>query len=247
MNFRNKVLLILGFSLLVCIGSIFIIKNMFDTIENQLMDKCRIEAITGARIMGDLIEIMIDTKIIKENEVFDYNYVKIPGTNPQKYSTKYDSIFDKYIQKIEDEYLRDPDLIYAILIDKNGYVPTHNLKYSQKQTGNINQDLNFSRSKRIFSDNQSIQKIISYIGKDTIRSLYKRDTGEMIWNIGAAVYVKEKHWGSYLLGVSLDRIDEIKNQMLLLTIAVMFVILSLTMLAILAVIPKRMLPVDFQN
>jgi hypothetical protein len=244
MRFKNKVLLILGFCLLICAGSFFIIKKMFDNLEDQLVEKCRIEALTGARIMGEIIEIMIDGKIINEKDVFDTNYVKIPGTDPGKYNTRYDKIFEKYIQRIQEEYLKDPDLIFAVLMDKNGYVPTHNLKFSHPISGDKKKDLFYSRSKRIFSDNRAIKDVIDYRGPDTKKSLYKRDTGESIWNIGAAVSVRGEHWGTFLLGVSLNRVEEIKNQMMILIIAVMFVILSLTMLSILAVIPKRMLPFD---
>jgi methyl-accepting chemotaxis protein len=42
--------------------------------------------------------------------------------------------------------------VYAISIDRNGYVPTHNRKFSQPLTGNEKVDFVNNRSKRLFDD-----------------------------------------------------------------------------------------------
>ncbi len=241
MKLKNKIMIVLGLCFSLCIGSYFIITKMFENLENQLMEKCRIEALTGSRVMAEMMLFMITKNIINESDIFDTNYIEIEGTNPKKYHTKYDRLFDKYIQKIEDEFLLDPDVQYAVLIDKNGYVPTHNSKYSKAEIKNYAIDLKNSRSKRNFSNYISIKKILDYRGNDTIKVLYHQDTGEIIWNIGAPVILKDKYWGSFVIGVSLKRINEIKNQTLIMIVTIMFVILSLTLLALFAIIPKKLL------
>lgn len=246
MSFRNKILLILGFCVIISLGSFFIIKSMFNSLEEQLLEKCHIETLIGADVMGEIVELLIETTPLTERDVFDYNYNKIPGTDPQKYTTRYSSVFDEHIQDIQDTFLKDSDLIFAVLMDKNGYVPTHNSIYSQPITGNKPVDLVYSRSKRIFSGSPAIRKVIDYTGPETIKVFYIRDTGEKMWNMGAPVFINDKHWGSFIIGVSLERIDDLKNQMMLLTLAIMFVIMSLTMLIILAVIPRSMLPSDLR-
>ncbi|MCU0849106.1 MAG: HAMP domain-containing protein [Spirochaetes bacterium] len=239
MDLKKKIILIVSFCLFLCIGAFIIISSLFDNIERQLLEKCRIEAHIGAAVMTELMELMIQRNLLTENDIFDTNYVPIPGTRPTKYHTRYDLIFDQFIQKIEDEFLLDPDVVFSILIDKNGYVPTHNTRFSQSETKNYARDINFSRSKRNFADSPAIKTALLYRGEGTVKLYYVRDTGEMMWNIGAPVKVKGKHWGAFLIGVSLQRIEAIKNQMVILIITVMFVILSLTMLAILAVIPRK--------
>jgi len=129
---------------------------------------------------------------------------------------------------------------YAILIDKNGYVPTHNSRYSQPMTGDLAQDLTHSRTKRNFANAPAIKGALKYNGNDTIKLLYHRDTGEIMWNIGAPVRLRNKHWGAFLIGVTLDRITIIKNQMLILIIVIMFAIISLALLAGLAVMPRKL-------
>lgn len=240
MNFKNKVALIFGLCIILCVGSYFIISMIFEKLESQLFEKTRIEALTGARTMSSTLEFMLDRRVLTEKELFDSNYRLIPGSKPEKYHTKYDAVMDRYILSIEDEYLRDPDIDYAILIDRNGYVPTHNSRYSKPVTGNLQQDLINSRTKRIFGESPGIKEALKYNGSETIRLLYNRDTGEKMWNVGAPVYVNKRHWGAFLIGVSLQRVTVIKNQMLILIIVTMFAIISLSLLAGLAVMPRKL-------
>ncbi len=244
MDLKKKIMLILGFCVILLIGSYIIITKMFDRIEEQLMEKCSIEAMVGAKVMSEVMHFIVTAGILTEDDILDTSYVKIPGTKPQKYHTRYDRVFDRYMQEIQDEFLNDPDVEYAVLIDKNGYIPTHNSKYSQKETGNYKKDLVYSRSKRNFASYPAIKQALLYKGHGTKRLLYKRDTGETMWNIGAPVWFQGKHWGAFLIGVNLQRINTIKNQMLILIVTIMFVILSLTMLAILAVMPRKYFPSD---
>ncbi|PKL36209.1 MAG: hypothetical protein CVV44_18505 [Spirochaetae bacterium HGW-Spirochaetae-1] len=240
MSFIRKVMLIVGICIVLSVGSYFIISMIFEKLEDQLFEKCRIEALSGARAMSEVMELMVKAGMLKEEDIFDTNYIRIEGINPPKYHTRYDLIFDQHIQLIQDEYLKDPDVDFAILIDKNGYVPTHNLKYSQPSTGKLQHDLYHSRSKRNFATYPAIKQALQYNGNDTTTLLYDRDTGEKLWNIGAPVRLHNRHWGAFLIGVSMQRVNIIKNQMLILIIVTIFAIISLSLLAALAVMPRKL-------
>ena len=54
---------------------------------------------------------------------------------------------DELIRPMEDEIQKDSEVVYAVLVDKNGYVPVHNSNFSQKI-----KDPAKNRSKRIFKD-----------------------------------------------------------------------------------------------
>jgi hypothetical protein len=241
MNLRTKIIMTIAFSAISCLCAYFIITKLFDNLENELYEKCHIEALTGARSMSEIMKFMIKYSMLTKADIFDTNYIQIPGTNPPKYHTRYDRTFDKWIQGIEDQFLNDTDIEFAVLMDKNGYVPTHNSKYSKSQTSNYNQDIIYSRSKRKFISYRGIKKILDYHGDDTIRVLYHRDTGETLWNIGAPVRLDGQQWGSFIIGVNLERIGNIKNQMLILIIIAMSIILATTNLVILAIIPRKYL------
>jgi hypothetical protein len=239
MSLRRKIILAIAFSLISCLGSYLIISKIFSNLESQLYDKCRIESMTGARAMSEIMYQMVRTNMLSREALFDTNYIEIPGSNPKKYHTRYDTIFEPWIQGVEDQFLLDADVEFAVLMDANGYVAIHNTKYSQPQTGNYAKDVLYSRSKRIYSAYEGIKKILAYNGDSSKKELYLRDTGETIWNVGAPVRVYGKQWGSFIIGVNLVRIDAIKNQMLALIIVTMSVILILTNLVILAIIPRR--------
>lgn len=243
MNIKYKILTVLGLCALLCLSSYFIISRMFDNLENQLFEKCRIEALIGAKTMSETINIIIETGLLRENDIFDTKYIEIPGNNPKKYNTRYDGILTKYIQSSIDEFLMDPDITYAVLVDKNGYAPTHNLKFLKNSKKFQAQDVRLNRAKRIFSDPVGI-KAAQYNAEGTIKQLYYRDTGETMWDIAASVKIHEKHWGAFRVGVSLDRIDEIKNQMIILIGMSMLVIVSITMLLLFLIIPRKLYDTD---
>src|SRR6056297_80232 len=243
MNLKNKILIILSLCLLLCLGTFFIIVRTFDNFEKQLFEKCRIEALVGARVMSDTIDMLIRHGQLTRTQVFDTNYIAIADTNPQKFHTSYDRVFDKNIQTIQDEFLEDPDVEYAVLVDRNGYVPTHNSKYSKPETDNMNKNLQQSRTKRIFNDSVGI-KAARFKGEGTIKQLYYRDTGETMWDIAAAVHVRDKHWGAFRIGVSLERINEIKNQMIIIVGMTILVILSRNMVMRFLVLARKLYDSD---
>jgi hypothetical protein len=244
MTLKFKIMLILGLCTIISIGSFFIISKIFDNLESQLLEKCDIEARMGARVMSETMNLMIDARLLSESDLFDVNYAPMPGTNPQKYRTRYDALFDKYFQKTLDEFLHDPDVDFAVPADKNGYVPTHNSKYSLPESDDPAQNIHYNRSKRNYSQYPGIKQAILFRGPGTIKTYYDRDTGEKMLNIAAPIKVKDKHWGSFIVGISLLRLTAIKNQMTILIATFMFVIISLTILILIAIMPRKIFSTD---
>jgi len=247
MNVKQKMSVILSISLLLCLGSYFIISNIFGSIELQLLDKCRIESQLGAKAVTKIMKLLIEARMISEHDLFDTNYREIPGSNPKRFTTRYDDILDRHIQKFQDHFLIvDTDLVYSVLVDRNGYAPTHNSTFSQPPTNDTAFNLKFSRSKRKFDDPVGL-KAAQYNGSKTIEQFYPRDTGEYIWDIASAVSINEKHWGAFRVGVSLKRIDELKNNMLLIIVMTIFIIVSLTLLMLFLIIPRKLFETDLET
>ncbi len=71
---------------------------------------------------------------ITMSDLFDRNYREIPGTNPQQFSTRYLDFADRVLTPIQEGVINaDPTLAFCACVDENGYLPTHNLKFSQSQ------------------------------------------------------------------------------------------------------------------
>jgi len=89
-------------------------------------------------------------------------------------------------------------LVFAVLVDRNGYLPTHNQRYSQPLTGNLAQDLVNNRTKRIFNDRTGYAAARNRA--PFLIQRYQRDTGEVMADLSVPVMVNGTQWGSVRLG-----------------------------------------------
>jgi len=138
-------------------------------------------------------------EIAKNANIFDKNYKPIPNTNPVKYSTSYDSYFERILRPIYDEALRElPKGIFVLCVDSEGYAPTHCSKYAKPLTGNYEVDLVNSRDKRIFNDRVGIRAAKNE--SKFLLQTYMRDTGEIIADLSLPIYIQGKHWGAIRIG-----------------------------------------------
>jgi methyl-accepting chemotaxis protein len=149
------------------------------------------------------LRLAIDRGELKLEDLFDQNYAPIPNTKPQKFHTRYDSVADKLLPPLQEALLdRNPALSFAISCDTNGYVPTHNRRYTQPLTGDEAKDMAGNRTKRIFSD--TVGKRCGSHEAPFLLQTYRRDTGEIMHDISAPVYVKGRHWGGFRIGYRTD-------------------------------------------
>jgi len=151
----------------------------------------------------DAIEKGLQDRSITIDNLFDRNYIPVPNSSPQKFTTRFDTFFDRVISPFQEMIVsRDPKVMYAICIDNNGYCPCHNLRFSKPLTGNLETDRNNNRTKRKFDDRTGLR-----CGSSTepfLLQTYARDTGEFINDISAPINVCGKHWGGVRLGYSVD-------------------------------------------
>jgi methyl-accepting chemotaxis protein len=162
-------------------------------------DEIRAAAQQAAKEVGKLFERAIAQGQISESELFDRSYRPIPNTNPPKHTSAFDGFTDRVLPALQEPILeRMPQLAYAGAVDNNGYFPTHNQKYSRPLTGNYETDLVNNRTKRIFSDRTGAR-----CGSNTkpfLLQTYKRDTGEVMHDLSAPIYVHGRHWGGFRIG-----------------------------------------------
>lgn len=165
------------------------------SMRRALTERGIILAITGAETAGKVLSDGITSGGLSPAQLFDTDYQPIPNTNPQRFQTSYDWYTDQNLTRIQDSYLMDVTIIYAVALDSNGYAPTHNT------ISKIGYGDNASRSKRIFNDEVGLAAVRhqeTYLFQE-----YKRDTGEVIWDISAPIYVNGSHWGGFRVGFSI--------------------------------------------
>ncbi|MBI9050206.1 MAG: PAS domain S-box protein [Anaerolineaceae bacterium] len=203
---RSALLILLIMSFLLAIFIVVDVQVQRHNTEEALLAKGKMIASTGAAISQHILEEAISTGTLTEAQVFDTNYIPIPDTDPQKYHTSYDFYTDEHAVKIQDGFLQDSDISFAIMVDINGYLPTHNTIYAMPLTGDVDIDLINNRTKRIFDDETGLAAAQNL--EPHLHQIYYRDTGEVIWDISSPIIVNGKHWGAFRVGLSLLQVNK---------------------------------------
>jgi len=237
-----KVAIIVNVALFVVmsVGTYLLISRQNSALEDQLVERGKIESIVGAKMVSQVLEEAIDNGVFHVNEVFDQQYVEIPGFDPPKFHTKYDSYLDKAILALQDEFLIDESVIFAVAVDIKGYLPTHNTRFNQPPTRDKAKDLKINRTKRIFNDDTGL-KAAQNTQKGFMQQ-YKRDTGEEFYDFSSPIYVKGKQWGGFRIGFSLEKINIAKKVQVQSLIVFMSVLGLISILLIIIVINLSLKP-----
>jgi methyl-accepting chemotaxis protein len=136
-------------------------------------------------------------------DLLDTHYVPVPGTNPQQVTTRFVLFTDRELPAIQEAMLEFSDkVVFCAAVDRNGYLPTHNLKYSRPQGADPVWNAANCRNRRIFDDRTGLAA-----GRNTRRFLlqtYRRDMGGgrhvLMKDLSAPITVLGRHWGGLRVG-----------------------------------------------
>ncbi len=157
----------------------------------------------GVKRVGQSFENAIRQGHISQQALFDFNYHEIQGSNPQKYRTAFDALCDELLQPIQEELLsRSGFAVFVICADPNGYVPTHNDQFCQALTGDYDKDFVGNRTKRLFTDRVGVS--VGRHEEPYKLQTYRRDTGELMFDLSAPIYVNGQHWGGMRCGYRIE-------------------------------------------
>ncbi|HLR12548.1 MAG TPA: methyl-accepting chemotaxis protein [Burkholderiaceae bacterium] len=156
-------------------------------------------ALQGAQQIGRRVSQDISRGLITESALLNHDYTPIPNTHPQKYSSTFDQYTDSVFPEIQEPLLEQHSgIVYALAITPDGYVPTHNNRFSQPLTGDPEADAFNNRTKRLFND-----RVGSRCGtheKAMLLQTYTRDTGELMHDLSVPIYINGQHWGGFRIG-----------------------------------------------
>ncbi|MCW2286733.1 methyl-accepting chemotaxis protein [Rhodoblastus acidophilus] len=162
--------------------------------------------ISRAAMISTLFEKSLAAGAIAEADLFDVNYIPIPGTNPQQFRNRALAFLEANLPAIQEPILAlDSAIVFSAAVDHNGYLPVHNKKYSAPQGPDPVWNNANSRNRRIFDDMTGLMA-----GRNTAESLsqtYPRDLGggqvALIKDISAPIFVRGKHWGGLRMGAKI--------------------------------------------
>ena len=155
----------------------------------------------GAKTVGKLFEDAIADRRISESDLFDRDYKWIEGTEPKKFLTRFTEFCDGVLPPVLEPILEwDKRVAFAAALDDNGYMPTHNKKFSNPpRPGDIAWNMLHSRNRWMYNDRVGLN-----VGRSTkpfLVQIYRRNMGGgkfmMTKDASAPIYVNGKHWGGF--------------------------------------------------
>lgn len=154
--------------------------------------------IDAAAEISRLFEADVAAGRCTEAQLFDRNYQPIAGTDPQQVMTQATAICDRLLPPIQEKALEFSDkMVFCAAVDTNGYLPTHNKKFSQPQSADPVWNAANCRNRRIFDDRVGLKA-----GRNTrpyLLQTYRRDMGGgdfvMMKDLSAPITIRGRHWG----------------------------------------------------
>ncbi|GLH81663.1 chemotaxis protein [Bradyrhizobium sp. SSBR45G] len=163
------------------------------------------EFVTRALEAGTELNRIFDSAVargeITLEDMFDTNYVEIPGTNPQQHRSRILDWAERALPSFQEAFLaKDQRMAFCVAIDRNGYLPVHNRIYSHPQRpGDVAFNTASSRNRRIFNDPAGLAAGRNQ--RPYLIQSYARDMGNgntvMMREIDVPIRVRGRHWGGF--------------------------------------------------
>lgn len=139
---------------------------------------------------------------ISSAALFSREYRPIPGTDPVQHFAPFTDFADSVLPPILEAALGfDPAVVFCAAVDENGYLPTHNRKFSQAQGRDPVWNAANCRNRRIFNDRVGLKA--GRNRRSFLIQLYRRDMGGdrfvLMKDVSAPIRVEGRHWGGVRL------------------------------------------------
>jgi methyl-accepting chemotaxis protein len=173
----------------------------------ELADNAFIAAVKdSAQEVGQIFEAAIAAGKIGASALFDQRYKPIAGSNPAQVLAPFTGFTDAVLPAVQERVLElSPEIVFCAAVDRNGYLPTHNRKFSQPQGADPVWNAANCRNRRIFNDRVGLRA-----GQSTapfLLQIYRRDMGGgnfvLMKDLSAPIFVSGRHWGGLRLAYRL--------------------------------------------
>ncbi len=167
------------------------------------LDQPLIDAVKErAERISALFEQAVQQRQISASDLFSATYKDIPGSNPVQKMAPFTRLTDRLLPPIQEEALTlDPRIVFCAAVDRSGYLPTHNLKFSKPQGRDPVWNTANCRNRRVFDDRVGLGAARSTA--PFLMQIYRRDMGggqfAMMKDVSAPIIVNGRHWGGLRL------------------------------------------------
>ncbi len=186
-----------------------------ETIDTPMINTCK----RLAQDVTNLFEGAIKNGQLDESDLFDFNYVEIPGTNPVQYTTKFVKFCDRALPGIQQPVLEGDNkrIATCTATDINGFIPRHiNARHNPQRPDDPAWNNLNCRSMRIYNDPSGMNaaKNRNKFLLQTYRIPYLGGQFAVLKDCSAPVYVHGKHWGCMRITYDIQVTDEEGNDIM---------------------------------
>ncbi|MGL4637869.1 MAG: methyl-accepting chemotaxis protein [Beijerinckiaceae bacterium] len=176
------------------------ISALFAALEQEALPLIQRSQTTAATIAA-VFESALSERKISSAELFDVDYKPIAGTNPVQCTNRVSTVLQTWLTPLQEKLKdSDPAIVFCVAVDRNGYLPVHNLEYSKPQRANdpVWNAAN-CRNLRIFDDHAGLSCARST--QPYLIHAYRRDMGGgtfvVLKEYVAPITVNGRHWGGF--------------------------------------------------
>ncbi len=161
------------------------------------------EVVGKTRLFRDKLKNALGEMANSGLDIFDKNYVPLGKGKPQKYRVSWGEEYTRRCQALLEEALHYiPDCIYAVGVNTDGYLSSHNLKFSKPLTGDDAVDIAGNRCNRKFENPGELRAAKNT--KPVLLRTYLRDTGEVLCDIAMPIEIDGRLWGNVRVGITAE-------------------------------------------
>lgn len=152
--------------------------------------------------LSQLLEDALDRGQISEGDLFSAEYRPVPGSEPPQVIAPFTALTDRLFPAVQEAALTMSDrIVFCAAVDRNGYLPTHNAKFSKPQGRDPVWNASNCRNRRIFADRVGLKA-----GRNSapfLLQVYRRDMGggefRTMFDVSAPIVVRGRAWGGLRL------------------------------------------------
>ena len=141
---------------------------------------------------------------VSEAMLFGADYRYCPPTDPAQYDTAALPFYEERFRSLIDEAMGSAkDIVFALPIDRNCYIPVHARENSLEQRpGELLWNTKNCRNRRIFDDRAGLR--VARNTQPFLLQVYLRDMGidgmVIVKEVAAPVFANGRHWGGVRIG-----------------------------------------------
>ena len=179
------------------------IAGFLDLVEAQAKDQREaLHALGVAHAISQGLNEAIAAQRVTSSHLFDESYTPIAGSNPVQFITRATAFLDLFLPAFQEPVLAfDPNVVFCAAVNKSGYLPVHNDKFSHPQGDDPVWNTANCRNRRLFDDRVGLKAGRSKA--PFLLQVYRRDMGggafKVMKDLSAPIFAQGQHWGGLRL------------------------------------------------